>query len=58
MLVAGASAAYPRVHIGKQEFPEPADAMGGQCSGFYPAIDGISGDSEVLGHCVDRYPRL
>ena len=58
VFIAGASATDPRVYVGEQEFPEPADPMGGQRSSFYPAIDGVSGDSEVLGHRVDGYPRL
>ena len=57
-LFVGAARAHPLVHLGQLKLPQPPNAMRGQPFTLSPAVNGVLGDTQVLGDVFGCYPRM
>src|SRR4051812_21284668 len=46
----------PAIHLGYLKFPQPAQPVGRHTLTRYPTIEGVSGDTEMGTHFLDRRP--
>lgn len=54
----GTSRSHPLIHFGQLKLPQPSDPMRGKPLAFPPAINGVLGNTQVLGNVFGGNPRF